>query len=47
VDDAENPHDPLGCFWVFFRIGCTTASLYVIMFLAIFAAAILSLVFFR
>jgi hypothetical protein len=46
-DDGEHPQDVVGCLWSTARIGCGLSFLYVTMFLAVLAVAILSLIFFR
>jgi hypothetical protein len=46
-DDDEHPQDVAGCLWSSVRIGCGLSFLYVTMFLAVLAVAILSLIFFR
>jgi hypothetical protein len=46
-DIADNPDDPVGCTVAILRLGCGTALLWVIMFLAIVAVALVSLLFFR
>ena len=46
-DDDQHPHDLKGCFTYFLRFSGCFLYLYITMFLAIIAAAILSLVFFR
>jgi hypothetical protein len=39
--------DHLGCVLSTLQLGCSTAFLYLLMFLAILAVAVLSLIFFR
>jgi len=48
-DDAEQlpPRDTAGCFILAVRTGCGMALIQILMALAIVAAAILSLMFFR
>lgn len=46
-DDDEHPQDVVGCVWSTVRIGCGLSFIYVTMFLAVLAVAILSLIFFR
>jgi hypothetical protein len=43
----DAPQDLRGCVVVAFRAGGCMAILYIIMFIAIFSAALLSLLFFR
>jgi hypothetical protein len=43
----DAPHDVRGCLVSIFRCGGCMAILYIIMFIAIVLAAILSLLFFR
>jgi hypothetical protein len=48
VDEADhNPRDLRGCFYSFLRFGGCFLYLYITMFLAILAAALISLLFFR
>ncbi|HSJ26365.1 MAG TPA: hypothetical protein VK929_16920 [Longimicrobiales bacterium] len=41
------PHDTVGCLYAIARLGCFMSLLQALMFLAIIAAAIVSLLFFR
>lgn len=43
----DSPQDLKGCFFYLFRLSGCFLSIYIIMFLAIIAAALLSLFFFR
>jgi hypothetical protein len=47
VGPVDSPQDLLGCFHYFFRLSGCFLSIYIIMFMAIIIAAILSLFFFR
>ncbi len=46
-DDDQHPRDLMGCFSFAFRFSGCFLYLYITMFLAIIAAALLSLLFFR
>lgn len=47
VGPIDSPQDLKGCFNYIFRFSGCFAILYIIMFFAIFAAAIISLFFYR
>ena len=46
-EDARALRDQLGCALSTLQLGCSTAFLYLLMFLAIFAVAAVSFLFFR
>ena len=43
----DSPQDLMGCFGYAFRLSGCILSIYIIMFLAVVAAALISLFFFR
>jgi hypothetical protein len=46
-DDDQHPQDLKGCLFFAFRFSGCLLYLYITMFIAIIAAAVLSLIFFR